>query len=248
VAAGRVAACLLAVTDLVRLSLLTNRAAKFRISLRTNRTVFTPAVEAEILRLVGKVRGRTIAQQLGLRYRSLLDWGKRRDVRFTFRQSETFIATYARLKSLAQKAGFRFSWCSPETGISLWVAVAEGLSPRQAEVFLSRANRERYLDAAETAYDRGVATLQLNASTSASLGAAAYRRRPPGPVEHMRVREITRFDNQPPTIRQTVHLVGIIAQPRLGGCISRPQLMGASGPPQLIECVGELPRCDARMQ
>jgi hypothetical protein len=54
-------------------SLLTNRAAKYGISLRTNRTVFTPAVVAEIKSLIGKMTGRAIAERLRLKYKSLCD-------------------------------------------------------------------------------------------------------------------------------------------------------------------------------
>ncbi len=149
-------------------SLLTNRAAKYRISLRANRTVFTPAVEAEIMRLVGTVQGRTIAERMGLSYKSLCDWAKRRGVKFRV-QSDTFIATYARLKTKAQKLGLRFSWRSPNSGISLWIAVAEGLNPRQAEALLSRTSN--CLDTADRAYDRGVRILGLN-NAAHSLGAA----------------------------------------------------------------------------
>ncbi len=178
-------------------SLLVNRAAKYRISLRANRTVFTPATVAKIMALVGKIDGRSIAQQMGLKYRSLCHWAGDHGVRLRV-QSNTFIARYARLKSMAQAAGFRFSW-RPPAGISLWVSVAEDMTPEQAEAFLKTSGVVRH-DVAAEAYDKALD------GRPHSCGAAAF---PWDSYEQLRVGLAPKITGMiPPT-------------PELSGCASR---------------------------
>jgi hypothetical protein len=118
---------------------------------------------------------------------------------------------YHRLAGMAARAGFRLSWPSAESGISLWVSIVEGLNPKQCEAFLSRANRDRCLDAADTAYDRGAAILGLN-GVAHSLGAAAV---------------IDRWHNQPPTILRRIELAGCIGTPQLAVCLAQARRIGS---------------------
>ena len=166
--AGKVPAREIASRLSIRHSVLANRARLYGISLRANRTVSAPAVERQIRSLIGKLSGKQIAAHLGLKYSSLCDWASRRGVALRGQRLVSHTNIYHRLSALARKAGLRLSWPSANSGISLWVSVAEDMTPEEAEAFLEARNGKHRHDVAVVAYDRAT-----NGHDIRSLGAAA---------------------------------------------------------------------------